>query len=684
MVSLRTIKSNINRLFDSLFNNFINKLAIIRDFISEFKKIKRKLFLEHSFLSYDYFEKILPEKDLYINNFKELFYSNNPFTFAKDNERFNIIGKINNDFSEFKKKIVLQAELILKNEYLILGKKHNFINKVNWFYSFFNNYFWPFKRSDQIKWILNRKTDIDLKFSLRLNYHQDFVTLGLAFFITKDEIYSEKFYNLISDWIKKNPPNWGINWIDFLEVTHRVVNWIFALSFFKDSKYLTELHFKKIAKSLYQQIFFIKLNNNKHTYNHTIGEQFIVFLFSSIFKTIKPINKWYKKSKKILMRQIKRQIQEDGVNIEQSTHYHRMVLEIFILFIKTKYDLIPPDKINIIERMFEFLKFIIKPDTKIPLIGDSDDAHFIPLIFFNGVKNINLGLLNLGAALFNRSDFKLYCNDDIRLLVLLLMGITKYNEFEKLVFEPVKKNFKYFHKSGYLIGKSNWSNRANFLFFDMGQFGPKKSSHDHSDISNIIYSFRGKPILIDSGTYMYNISSNKRNLFRSSKAHNILSINNQNQAKISGTWSWEKIPNIHRKFVQYKNVVSAIVEHNGYKKFLVRRQIIASNNLTMLKIIETIIPLKKIEKETKISCFFHFPINIQIGVYENYVIIDSNLKLELLTNIRRFKIIKEDFPYSSYYGIKEEAQLITFNFIYNFNKKEPLKMKYIFSNLNKN
>jgi len=256
------------------------------------------------------------------------------FNFAIETKINFIKKKILEEFSEYQQSVIFKANLILKNDYTILKKNHIFTTQVNWFYSFFKDFNWAFKRSKEIRWILNCDDDIDLKYTLRLNYHDEFITLGLAFFLTEDEIYSEKFIELILDWIKKNPPNWGINWIDFLEVSHRVVYWIFALSFFKVSTYITNIHLKQISESLYQQVYFISINNNKKSYNHTIGEQFTIFLFSNFFKsTIISLKKWNKKAEKVLLKQIKRQTQMDGVNIEQTTNYHRMILEIFSLLI---------------------------------------------------------------------------------------------------------------------------------------------------------------------------------------------------------------------------------------------------------------------------------------------------------------------------------------------------------------
>jgi len=85
----------------------------------------------------------------------------------------------------------------------------------------------------------------------------------------------------------------------------------------------------------------------------------------------------------------------------------RFIINLAFILLVTEPEIIPPKALKLLERIFEFLEYIIKPNGTLPLVVDSDEAHFIPLIFFNDENNINQDLLNLCAVLFNRSDFKL-------------------------------------------------------------------------------------------------------------------------------------------------------------------------------------------------------------------------------------------------------------------------------------
>ncbi len=666
-------KSNFCSL-TKFYTVFINPIIT---FLSKFGKNKKKMLLEHSFFSVHHYRKIFPRYMLYIKKFKNQFYINSPFYFSEDKTRKTITKKLRCEFKVYVNSVLYKADSVLQNKYNILKKKYHFKNQINWFYSFSGHYHWPFDRAEKINYTLNSNHDIDVKFALRLNYHQEFITLGLAYYLTNDEKYALKFVDLILDWIKRNPPNFGINWIDPLEISHRVVSWIFALSLFQNSKSIKRNEFEIIAKSLFQQVFFVKINSNKKSYNHVIGEHFSILIFSKIFNNIKYIDKWYKRSKKILVKQITRQIRRDGVHIEQSTHYHRMILEVFSLLLIIDPKIFPVNCVHSIEKMFEFFKYIITPKGDILNIGDSDEAHFLPTIFFNSEVSFNQELLHLGATLFSRNDFKIKYLNMSTVVILLLLGIDKYEQYKSMKFFQSKYSYKFFKNSGYLILRSDWSQEASLLFFDMAQFSPKPSSHDHSDISNIIYFFRGIPILIDSGTYMYNIDQTKRNHYRSSKAHNVVSINSKNQAKIEGIWEWSNLPSIRRKFIHKNNQIECVVEHDGNKNFITKRTLKTSILLDKIQIIDKIITrYSQSDNKIQISSFFHFPKEISLEIVDNKICIDSILILEFRNKGCDITIKKRNFLYSPFYGKKTDGYLIEFKSVLDFSDKKEIEITY--------
>jgi len=397
-----------------------------------------------------------------------------------------------------------------------------------------------------------------------------------------------------------------------------------------------------------------------------------VYLFSKVFEEIKQIKRWEKKFFKKLKKQINLQIRPDGVDIEQSVNYHKFVLEFFSLFAFLNPNLINESEGIIIEKMFDYLLHSIKPDSQFPLIGDVDDGKVLLLTNFEEHKFFDL--LNIGAILFRKNELKFITKkiSPVSILVFGEKGIKRYNELESI--EPTKK-FEYYDKSGYFIMRNNWTEKASYLFVDFGRFGPLGSAHSHSDITNIIFSYNGKNIIVDSGNYSYNRSWKERKYFRSSKAHNILSINNKNQAQSIGWFSWEKKPKIKRKVNLKNSEIELSCVHNGYQGFLVKRQIITNKNLDELIIKDTVFQSnsKFDEDPNEIDLYLHFNKAINLKVVKNSVQIDNELLLTVESNQKFSMNIQKSF-YSPAYGQKYENNALVIHLRHSFKEKNKIQI----------
>lgn len=85
--------------------------------------------------------------------------------------------------------------------------------------------------------------------------------------------------------------------------------------------------------------------------------------------------------------------------------------------------------------------------------------------------------------------------------------------FKLLEMKESSQKWKYFEKGGYFILRTKWYNNINYLLMDCGRFGVFQGAPSHSNITNIIFSYKGSVIIINSGTFTYNKSLSKRNLF---------------------------------------------------------------------------------------------------------------------------------------------------------------------------
>jgi len=347
---------------------------------------KNKLYLRNSSKSNDIFKKNFG-KNLDFDEFRRVFFNKKIFSYSDSREKSKIIEVLNQNHLNSVNKYIKIANQIISKEFIIFEKKYKFKEKIDWHYSFFGDFRWKLEKSDKINIRPRYKSHyIDVKYVWELNRHQFLPYLGFAYFITKDEKYAIEFKKLILDWIEKNPPLYGINWFSGLEISLRLISWIFTLFFFRDSKEINNKHFfSKIFKVLFQHAYYLRYFYTKRSFNHTVGDLFGVYLFSKVFEEIKLIKKWEKKFFKKLKKQIILQIRPDGIDIEQSVNYHKFVLEFFSLFAILNPKLISKSEGILIEKMFDYLLHIIKPDSHFPLIGDVDDGK---VLFLTNLKNM--------------------------------------------------------------------------------------------------------------------------------------------------------------------------------------------------------------------------------------------------------------------------------------------------------
>ena len=656
------------------FSNFVNF------YFEEFKKlllrqyfIKKKAILRNSY-KVNIFSRNLIHDFNNIDEIREEFFHKKIFAYAnQEGEKNRIIEYLDMYCSSEVKQYLEIANKVLEKKFQIFEKHINFDKNISWHYSFFQDFYWKLEKSESIN-LYPENQEVDVKYTWEFNRHQFLPYLGFAFYYTKDDIYAEEFKKIILDWIRKNPPLYGINWYSGLEISIRLTSWIFSLFFFKDSVLINNSNFfKKILLSMYQHAYYLRYFYTRRKFNHTVGDLFGLYFFLKIFENIKPLQYWKKKIFTKFRKQIFLQTRPDGTSLEQSINYHRFILEFFILFLILNPNNLNPEEIERIEKMFEFLLYIIKPNKKFPKIGDFDDGRVLLLTHHS--ENPFLDLLNIGSVFFGNDKLK-FISNKISPLLILLFGTKGINKFNEIPATQPRKNFKYFKNAGYFIIRNNWSLDANYLFMDFGRFGAHNAGHSHSSITNFILSYNGKDMVIDSGTFSYNKSLNERNYFRSSEAHNILTINKNNQAIIKSRFEWENKPKIKRIIKIDNNRIEATCYHNGYKNFILKRVILLRPDLESLTIIDTVFQIQKSSKNKIIDIDINYHFNNDIEIYKNNnsFIVDKSLRWKISSK-QYFKSNLKVSYFSPSYGKKYKSNNLNIHLKNNFNLNNIIKVK---------
>ncbi|MFH1209740.1 MAG: alginate lyase family protein [archaeon] len=513
------------------------------------------------------------------------------FDLTESRNRKDLINKINKKFlfKDVKKIGVLQDKEIISEANRILNGNFNYlgnsfkINKINWHKDFKSGRIWPLEHYSKLTYE-NLDDDSDVKIVWDFNRFHHIVKLGIAYSKSRDIKYVNRFKEHIEDWIKNNPVESGVNWLNSMEVAIRAINWIYSFYLFKDRKDIDEEFWNKYLKMLYFKGNFIKNNLewSPKKENHYLSDIAGLFFLGVFFINTKFGKRWLKFAKTELEKEILNQVSKDGVHYESSINYHRLVTELFMLVyingIKNNIEFSDNFKERL-EKMIEFIMYYTKPSGNAPTIGDSDDGRIIDLWDHN--LNDHRELLTIGSVLFNRSDFKKYGKYSAK--TLFLMGYDLFSKYKLIQKSSIKLKSKKF-TDFYIIRDNNI-----FLIIHCGSIGRSGfGGHGHNDQLSFEFSLGKKDIIVDPGTYVYTSDVNMRHLFRSTASHNCLQINNFEMDQITKMRPFSMIWKSKAKMIKWgiqKNQIEFIGEHYGFKPYVVRRSIIydISNKCVLIK-----------------------------------------------------------------------------------------------------
>lgn len=465
---------------------------------------------------------------------------------------------------------VINSNYKFKSKMYVVENNDNILasNKiVNNEFTFLNNLTYKFEGA--IDWNIN-------PFSYRLwnfnlNYFDYLDILYNSYILTKDTKYLIKGLNLIVNWIEKNK-QYNVNTWDPYVVSKRLVNFINFIAVTKEICKVKNID--EINKSIYVQAKY--LSNNIEYYldaNHVImdGKGLI---FGGVYLNDETL---LKKGINILQEEYERQVLDDGGHYERSPSYQVEVLshyiECYIVLIKNAFDKIGNNLIEQIENMSIYLNNIIMPDGNIPLLNDSSLDY--P---FKADDLLQVSSVILDKRLFFSDKLSEYAGS-----ILDNYGVRKFEKLSTLKIYADKSNVG-LKDTGYYIINDIVNGEQLYMLFDCGDCGPDCNlGHAHADSLNILLGIDEKELLIDAGTFTYKVGDD-RNYYRSTLAHNTITIDNKNSSDIwSGFRVGKRAKSFVKKYMENEEYVYICTYHDGYSKMLRKDKVTHKRELIYIK-----------------------------------------------------------------------------------------------------
>lgn len=584
--------------------------------------------------------------------------------------------------SQEKKRIINEANQVLKHFFIILSRSIKFGKKINW-HTNFSDKSWPKESYAEFR---ARNYDFDskrylgdIKLPWELNKHLYLQDLAKAYLITKNEKYAQEFVEEIEDWLKENPFMVGVNWTEGLIAAHRAISWIIALGGFIGSSKITSQFLKDLHQSLFQHALFIEKTYEfcQRASNHLLGELCAQIVISTIFPEFDGSKKRLKEAIGNFRKELQLQVYRDGVDYEMSLSYQRIILEfLYLPLILEKRNLVklPREIIKTAEKMTEFMMHMTQPNGLLQPISDADGAR----VFVLG-QDINdfRPHLALAAWLFDRKDFKYVSEGKIDPIAWFLSK-DELSTFDQIKAIPPKQVSMAFEEGGYWTSRQNWVKDSSWLFFDCGYMGMGKWNkeipvgvHGHSDTLNFGLSLGEEASLTDNGSYSYTTERPFHQYFRSSLAHNVALVDGQDQNKIiNKPWlaCQYALPQNSRSIFS-KELTYLRGEHTGYLRLpqpiIYRREILFFRKENFLILKDTFLG----KGEHQIEERFHLAPGLKIKkIYNGWEAIARKASLKISsqtpTDISFSK--GQTYPVEGWFapnfGTKKESYVLKFSY----------------------
>ena len=400
-----------------------------------------------------------------------------------------------------------------------------------------------------------------------LNRHQHLPRLAKAYLLTGDERYAAEAVAQLNSWVEQNPPGLGINWQSSLEIGIRAISWLWTLFPLLPSRSLDDVSAERIGASLFAQLEHVYRHTSVFTSpnTHLIGEAAALFVGGLVFGDRKRPAAWLQRGAALLAQEAEKQVLDDGVYGELSSYYHCYALDFYLQAVtlaqRNQFHF-PAGVRNKVCGMLQFLMHLTRPDGTIPLLGDDDGGRALALEQ-RSYRSFNDALC-LGTVLFQREDFKhqagAFCEE-----TLWLLGEDAWQIHGLLKSKQPAETQSFYPRAGYLIQRSGWGPLDDHLVFDCGGLGMLAGGHAHADALSVVLFSGGRELLVDPGTFVYNGAPEWRNHFRSTRAHNTVTIDDADQAVTAGTFRWKTKPSCRTAREPALPAVEYIeAEHDGY------------------------------------------------------------------------------------------------------------------------
>ena len=376
----------------------------------------------------------------------------------------------------------------------------------------------------------------DIKLVWEINRFAFVFPLVRSYWRTGNEQHAERFWQFVESWHESNPPETGPNWKCGQEISLRVMAWCFGLYGFGSSPASTPKRISLLAQAIAVSGRRIETNIGyalSQRNNHGLSEAMGLWTIGVLFPEFVDAPRWEALGRKLLEKQAKELIYDDGSFSQHSLNYHRVMLHDYLWSIRLGDVLNKPFSESLRDRIAlasEFVYQLQEESTgRVPCYGQDDGALILPLSncdyrdfrpVVQATHFLATGERRLGPGPWDEDLFWLF-GETAR--------ATPSNK-NPIASAPSRRDFEA-PDGGYQTIRS----MSGFAVTRAAKFRHRPAQ---ADMLHVDIWWRGENVAIDPGTYSYNSPAPWNNPFAHTSHHNTVEIDGLDQMDRAKRFMW--------------------------------------------------------------------------------------------------------------------------------------------------
>lgn len=380
-------------------------------------------------------------------------------------------------------------------------------------------------------------------------------TLARAFLISTQAAYPLAFKTYLNQFLQHNPPYYGWNWVSAQEAGLRLISLAFCYAVLnpalKDQPEAPPLgailaaHAERIPPTL----AYARAQNN----NHLLSEAAALYTAGSLLPGHPSADRWRALGWRWFHHGLQSQITTEGVYIQHSTNYHRLMLQLALWVFRlarVQGQDFPSHSLQRLQAAATWLLALADAHTgQVPNLGPNDGAYVLPLTIqpFDDYRPV---LQAAAAAFLGRQPFAAGPWDEMRLWLVpeggpLPAPALLPAESPLTLRSPDEETW------GYLRA-------ARFT-----------SRPGHADQLHVDLWWRGINLARDAGTYRYTSAPPWDNALIHTDVHNTVALNGQDQMTPAGRFlflDWAQAEALPASGEVAAHSQELIAHHDGYRR----------------------------------------------------------------------------------------------------------------------